>query len=277
MTLKICLIGDVFGEAGIIALQENLSSIIKEHAVDFVIANAENASGGYGLLESDAEKILASGVNVLTGGNHTFEKKEIYAYLDAKDEILRPENYSTAGATVFNEFVQKDLSAEEGVHGSGFKFFETPKGSIAVLNIQGRKHMTAIDCPFMCAHHAALTANEKNAALVIDFHAESNDEKEALAYFLDGRATLVCGTHTHVQTSDERILPKGTGYITDLGLTGVQKSVIGSVIESSIRRNLTQVLYKLENAQGEACIQGIIAEIDMETKKTLSIKRISCR
>ncbi|MGL4987354.1 MAG: TIGR00282 family metallophosphoesterase [Treponemataceae bacterium] len=277
MTLNICLIGDVFGTAGIAILQERLPELIKNDNLDFVIINAENASGGYGLLEVDAEKIFASGANVLTGGNHTFEKNEIYSYLDTKDEILRPANYSCEGAILFNDFAKKKEDSEKLVHGKGFKIFETPNTKIAVLNIQGRKYMTAIDCPFVAAHNAALVAEKENALLIIDFHAEANDEKEALAYFLDGRASLIGGTHTHVQTSDERILPKGTGYITDLGMTGVQKSVIGSVIDNTIRRNLTQVLYKLENAEGEAFIQGVIAEIDLDTKKTVAIKRLFCR
>ena len=263
-SLKVFMGGDVFSDAGIAVVEKKLKDLRQKYSVDFVIYNGENASGGNGLLEYDAKKLFESGVDVITGGNHIFEKRDSYPFLASEERVLRPHNYpKNLGAVI---------DAAEEIPGRGFAFFECKGWKIAVLNLQGRESMTALDCPFKAAAECVEEAAKENALLFVDFHAESNDEKEALALFLDGKAAAVCGTHTHVQTADERILPKGTAYITDLGMSGVADSVIGSDPEIVVKRNLTQVLYKMENAAGEAVIQGALISIEDKTVK--SIERI---
>lgn len=262
--LKVFMGGDVFSDAGIEAVEKKLKNLREQYSVDFVIYNGENASGGNGLLENDANRIFAAGADVITGGNHIFEKRDSYPFLASERRVLRPYNYP------------KNLSSlienTEEIPGHGFDFYDCKCTKIAVLNLQGRESMTPLDCPFKAAAECAAKASEAGAPLFVDFHAESNEEKEALALFLDGKAAAVCGTHTHVQTADERILPKGTAYITDLGMSGVADSVIGSDAEIVVKRNLTQVLYKMENATGEAVLQGAL--ITIEDNAVKSIERI---
>ena len=261
---KVFMGGDVFSDAGIAVVGKKLKDLCQKYSVDFVIYNGENASGGNGLLECDAKKLFEAGVDVITGGNHIFEKRDSYPFLDSESRVLRPYNYPKNLTGI--------IEGAEEIPGRGFAFFECKGHKIAVLNLQGRESMTALDCPFKAAAECAKEAAEADALLFVDFHAESNDEKEALALFLDGKAAAVCGTHTHVQTADERILPKGTAYITDLGMSGVADSVIGSDAEIVVKRNLTQVLYKMENAAGEAVIQGALISIEGNAVK--SIERI---
>ncbi|MBP5792234.1 MAG: TIGR00282 family metallophosphoesterase [Spirochaetaceae bacterium] len=263
-SLKVFMGGDVFSDAGIAVVEKKLKDLRQKYSIDFVIYNGENASGGNGLLEYDAKKLFEAGVDVITGGNHIFEKRDNYSFLASEKRVLRPHNYPRNLGSVME-------NAEE-IPGHGFGFYECKGQKIAVLNLQGRESMTALDCPFKAAAECAKEAAEAGALLFVDFHAESNDEKEALALFLDGKAAAVCGTHTHVQTADERILPKGTAYITDLGMSGVADSVIGSDAEIVVKRNLTQVLYKMENAAGEAVIQGAL--ISIEDKTVTKIERI---
>lgn len=264
--LKVFMGGDIFSNAGIDVVEQKLKKLREEHSIDFVIYNGENASGGNGLLEADAKRIFAAGVDVITGGNHIFEKRDNYPFLASEKNVLRPQNYPKGLSSL--------IEGAEETPGRGFAFYDFSDKKIAVLNLQGRESMTALDCPFRAAAECAKKAAEQNAPLFVDFHAESNDEKEALALFLDGKAAAVCGTHTHVQTADERILPKGTAYLTDLGMSGVADSVIGSDAEIVIKRNLTQVLYKMENAAGESVIQGALITVDLDTNKAVKIERI---
>ncbi len=263
-SLKVFMGGDVFSDAGIAVVEKKLKDLRQKYSIDFVIYNGENASGGNGLLEGDAKKLFESGVDVITGGNHIFEKRDNYSFLASEKRVLRPHNYPQNLGSI--------IEGAEEIPGRGFAFFECNGHKIAVLNLQGRESMTALDCPFKAAAECAAKAAEAGALLFVDFHAESNEEKEALALFLDGKAAAVCGTHTHVQTADERILPKGTAYITDLGMSGVADSVIGSDAEIVVKRNLTQVLYKMENAAGETVIQGAL--ITIEDNAVKSIERI---
>ena len=265
--LRIFMGGDIFSDAGIYVIEKKLKNLRQKYSIDFVICNGENASGGNGLLEKDAIRIFKAGVDVITGGNHIFEKRDGYPFLATEKRVLRPQNYPS-GVSIL-------IEGEEETPGRGFDFFECNGKKIAVLNLQGREYMAAsLDCPFRTAASCAKQAAESDALLFIDFHAESNEEKEALALFLDGKAVAVCGTHTHVQTADERILPKGTAYITDLGMSGVADSVIGSDAEIVIKRNLMQVLYKMENAVGETVIQGAIITVDKGKNCAISIERI---
>jgi metallophosphoesterase (TIGR00282 family) len=284
--LKVIMIGDVVGDPGLEALESRLPPLVKEQAADLVVVNGENAADGFGMTADALGRILAAGADVVTGGNHTWEKRDFWPVLDSEERVLRPANYPAGTAGRGWVVIEKAPAAG----GAPVRWL--------VVNLQGRELMTAIDCPFRCfdailearedhVSHSLLTpegtAPERIAGtaplVLVDFHAESTREKEALAWYLDGRASLVAGTHTHVQTADEQILPKGTGYITDLGMTGVVDSILGMDKKICLDRGRTQVLYRMECAKpgpgGEgAAIKGIIAEIDGETGETRLIKRI---
>jgi len=287
------MIGDVVGDPGLDVLERLLPGLIKQNSADFVMVNGENAAGGFGLTLASLERLLAAGADVVSSGNHVWEKREFWPVLDTNGRVLRPMNYP-----------------ERPGIGRGWLRLEklSPWGPVAWLavNLQGRELMTPIDCPFrsfdsleihmengfpcydLCEDlEAALekqTQSEDESPIerpiiLVDFHAESSREKEALAYYLDGRVSVVCGTHTHVQTADERILPKGTAYITDLGMTGVSDGIIGMDRKICLDRARNQVLYRMEVASagegGKTQVQGIIAEIDAEIRKAISIKRFN--
>ena len=265
------MIGDIVGEPGLAALEKKLPSIIKDNNVDFTVVNGENSADGFGMTETTLRRIIACGADAVTSGNHVWEKREFWNILNADKHVLRPANYP------------------DGTAGRGWLCTEKAGQSWIVINIQGREFMTPIDCPFRCFDRILAHLNEQGEAassgicpvIIVDFHAESSREKEALGHYLDGRAALVAGTHTHVQTADEHILPKGTAYISDLGMTGITKSVIGMDAKICMDRARKQVLYRMEPAaeirsdnENETGMQGIIAEIDAETGRAISIKRI---
>ena len=261
------MIGDVVGDPGLEALGRLLPSLIKEKSADFVIVNGENAAGGFGLTAPHLEQIFAAGADVVTGGNHIWEKREFLPVLDSEERVLRPMNYPA------------------GSPGKGWVKVKKASAGVDItwlaVNLQGREFMTALDCPFRSfdAFEAILSESiTEKPVILVDFHAESSREKEALAYYLDGRADVVAGTHTHVQTADERILSKGTAYITDLGMTGVIDGIIGMDPKICMDRARNQVLYRMEVAapdgKGKTAMQGIIVEIDRESRKAVSIKRL---
>lgn len=256
--VKALFLGDVCGRPGGRALFIGLRQLIRDHHADLVIVNGENAADGFGILPSDVDMLLASGVDVITTGNHVWQREEILPVLHDQSRLLRPANYPP------------------GVSGKGFVIIEVQGVSIAVINLQGRQHLPAIDCPFRTAKEIIQGTCRKLHVdiIIVDFHAESVEEKESMAWYLDGMAALVGGTHTHVQTADERILPKGCAYITDIGMTGPYDSVIGSVPDISIRRQLTQLPLKSEVLDAPAMIQGVCCEIDAATGKAVSIERI---
>ena len=280
--VKTAMIGDVVGQAGLETLEAKLPALIKENQLDFVVVNGENAADGFGMTEKDFRRIIAAGANVVTSGNHVWEKREFWRFLETERNMLRPENYPA------------ESKITQSLSGTGFTHINKDGINWIVINLQGREFMTAIDCPFQCLErliklfegratdiHPLLSGDqsvlpEAFPIILIDFHAESSREKEALAYFADGRISLLAGTHTHVQTADERILPNGSGYITDLGMTGNADSVIGMDPKICIERARKQVMYQMEtaSANNEGIIQGVIAEIDAGTGKTISIKRI---
>jgi calcineurin-like phosphoesterase len=280
------MIGDVVGDPGLDILEAQLPGLIQEYSADFVVVNGENAADGFGITAAVLNRILAAGADVVTSGNHVWEKREFWPVLEAETRILRPANYpaGTAG--------RGWIRVEKAQDGS-----DRPL-SWLVINLQGREFMSPIDCPFRCfdeilnSQRAAVAEAHppctpdgnrpdflRNLGIIVlvDFHAESTREKEALGFYLDGRASLVAGTHTHVQTADDRILPHGTAYITDLGMTGVTASIIGMDPQICLDRAKNQVLYRMACAKGDTEIQGIIAEIDRETGKTLSIRRLPIR
>jgi len=258
------MIGDVVGTHGLEVLEAKLPALIKERQIDFVTVNGENAAEGFGMMEKDFRRIIAAGADVVTSGNHVWEKREFWPILENEKNMLRPANYPN------------------GVPGAGFSSVEKNGITWIVINLQGRELMSAIDCPFLCFDHCfektQNSAETQSSApiVIVDFHAESSREKEALAYYADGRATLVAGTHTHVQTADERILPKGSAYITDLGMTGVTDSVIGMDPKICLERVRKQVLYHMEVAVADkpGQMRGVIVEIDVDTRKAVSIERI---
>jgi metallophosphoesterase (TIGR00282 family) len=275
--LKTLMIGDVVGDPGLDVLESRLPGLIREKAADFVVVNGENAAAGFGLTEAILKRLFAAGADVVSSGNHVWEKRDFWPTLEAESRILRPANYPAG--TPGRGWVRLEKAGAGG-----------EPVSWLVINLQGRELMTPIDCPFRCFD--AILAEQGPAAypsggspkdpqrpgdiVLVDFHAESAREKEALAYYLDGRASLVAGTHTHVQTADERILPEGTGYITDLGMTGTTDSIIGMDPKICLDRARNQVLYRMECAGGKGSVQGVAADIDQKTGKTVAIERISC-
>jgi calcineurin-like phosphoesterase len=300
------MIGDVIGEPGLCALEKRLPVLIEKNAADFAVVNGENAAGGFGMTEAAARRMFAAGADVITGGNHIWEKRDFLPYMDTEERILRPANYPPPAAGRGWFIVEKALrrapgsaeagGAEAGLSGKPEDDEQLQRtASFLVINLQGREFMTAIDCPFktfdavaaeglipLTHSHALLEPDgagpeflERGCVILVDFHAESSREKESLGFYLDGRASLVAGTHTHVQTADERVLPGGTAYITDLGMTGVRDSVIGMDPGICLDRARHQVLYRMEVAGGPvSVVQGIIAEIDRETGRTQAIRRI---
>jgi len=262
-TVRVAMIGDIVGSPGLEILEAKLPLLIREQDIDFVIVNGENAAEGFGMTESDFRRIIAAGVDVVTSGNHIWEKREFWQVLENERKMLRPANYPAVPAAV---------------PGAGYVLIEKNSVSWLVINLQGRELMSLIDCPFQCFD--LIINKQKEAAvqpvILVDFHAESSREKEALAYYIDGRASVIVGTHTHVQTADERILPKGSAYITDLGMTGITDSVIGMDLKICQERFIKQVQYQMKTAASgkPPQINGIIAEIDADTGKTLSIQRI---
>jgi len=264
-SLNAILIGDIIGAAGIQALARELPALKAKYAADIVVANGENAAAGFGLTFETADAIFAAGVDVITSGNHVWQRREFWPALEKKTVILRPANYP------------------DKAPGTGLALIEKNGVAWAVLNLQGREQMSAIDCPFKAADRVLAGLNitaQKNPALdgtpvvLVDFHAESTEEKEALGLYLDGRCACVAGTHTHVQTADERVLPGGTAYISDLGMTGPKDSIIGMKTDICVRRSLTQMPLKMEVEEGWSRVQGLAVSIDPTTHHALSVERI---
>jgi metallophosphoesterase (TIGR00282 family) len=294
-TLRVLMIGDVVGDPGLEILEKRLPGLIAEHGAVLTVVNGENAAAGFGLTEESLNRILAAGADVVTSGNHVWEKREFWLALNSGKPVLRPANYPQPP--------EMD-SADGAVPGTGWLILKkTVPGhedgetvTFVIINLQGREKMTAIDCPFRCFDaimesrhgstleiHPVLDSGGATIAgifpvIIVDFHAESTEEKEALGYYLDGRASIVAGTHTHVQTADERILPKGTAYITDLGMTGAMNGIIGMDAAICLNRAKSQVAYRMECARPESekdcAVQGIVAELDGASGRALSIRRI---
>jgi len=237
------MLGDVIGDAGLSALRSRLPGLARDSGATLVIANGENAAGGFGLTRETADSLFSAGVHIITSGNHIWEKKGSTELLNTDTRILRPANYPARAP------------------GHGIAELLIDGRRLVVINLQGREGMSPIDSPFTCAD-ALLAELEPGAIVIIDFHAESFAEKEALSLYLDGRVAAFAGTHTHVQTADERILPRGTGYIGDLGMSGPVDSVIGVKIDGCLRRNLSQMPIKMEVAEGDSIVSGALFDID---------------
>jgi metallophosphoesterase (TIGR00282 family) len=256
--VRVLFVGDVFGKPGRRILHDRLHEIIQSQRADFCVANIENAAAGFGITPEIAEELLALEIDLMTSGNHIWDKRAILPYLAGQPKLLRPYNYP--GATP----------------GTGSWVGDSRCGvRIAVLNLQGRVFMPTTDCPFSAADTVLPSLRRETPVILIDFHAEATSEKQAFAWYVDGRCSAVVGTHTHVQTADERILPRGTAYITDLGMTGPYESVIGSVPDLALERFLKQMPVRLEPATGEPRLCGAVVEIDEATGRASSITRVN--
>lgn len=241
-------------------MRELLPGIVGDRLIDIVVANGENAAGGFGLTREVVEELFRDGIHVLTSGNHVWDKKEAETFIDEYDALLRPANYP------------------DGVRGHGSMIFRTPAGiDVGVINLMGRVFMPPLDCPFRKAEQEIARLNGKARVILVDFHAEATSEKEALGRFLDGRVSAVLGTHTHVQTADEQVLPGGTAYITDAGMTGPFDSIIGISIEKALDRFLTGVPQKFDVARHDVRLQGVIVEVDERTGRSSGIERVDLR
>lgn len=258
--MRILAVGDVCGTIGCEYVRKVLPTLKKEKNIDVVIINAENSADGNGTTPKSAEYLLNIGANILTGGNHSFRRSEFLDYLDQTDFVLRPHNLG------------------DDKSGKGYCFLDFGKTSLAVINLSGKIYLekSGVTCPFKTADELIERAKEDGAkAIVVDFHAEATSEKRALGFYLDGKVSAFFGTHTHVQTADEQILENGTGYITDIGMTGPIDSVLGVKKEIIINRLKDNDMSKFELAVGDCSLNGCIFEICEKTGKTLKIERIS--
>ncbi len=254
--MKILFVGDIVGRGGRRVLREKLPELKEEYGIDFTIVNVENAAGGFGITSLIAEQILGLGVDVMTSGNHIWDKKESVQYLDQEPRLLRPGNYPP------------------GVPGRCSYVGESYDGiRVAVVNVQGRVFMPMIDCPFRFMEQHLPRLREQAHVVIVDLHAEATSEKMALGWFLDGKVTAVLGTHTHIPTADTRILPDGTAYVTDVGMTGSYESVIGMRVEESLARFLTGLRTRFEPAAQNPRLCGVVLDVDDITGKARSITR----
>lgn len=248
---KVVFLGDVIGKPGRRAVAEFLPRV----RADFIVINGENLAGGIGITSRTADEMLALGVDAITTGNHVWKKKEITTYLMGEQRVIRPLNYPI------------------GTPGFGYTVLKKGDLSLCVTNIEGRIFMNALDCPFRAMENF-LELGKIDAPVIVDFHAEATSEKIAMGWYLDGRVVALMGTHTHVQTADNRVLPKGTGYITDVGMTGPADSVIGMDKKGVLERFYTQMPQKFEVGKDDVEVQGVVLTIDKNEKKCLDITRI---
>lgn len=254
--MNILAVGDLIGNSGVKELKKQLEDIKRQEQIDFVIVNGENAAEGMGMTQKNFDDILAMKIDVITMGNHTWGKKDIFKFID-HPKLIRPANYP------------------KGVVGKGYNIYTCQNKKIAVINLIGRVDINVLsENPFIIAKEIIEKIKNQVDIILIDFHAEATAEKIAMGYFLDGKVTAVFGTHTHVQTADEKILPKGTGYITDIGMTGPKYSVIGMDIEASLKRFETTLPERYKIATGECIFNGVIFEIDDANHRVKRIKRI---
>ena len=255
--VKLLMIGDIVGRPGRQMVARHLAGLVDRHLVDLVVANAENAAAGFGVTADVVDELLGMGVDVLTTGNHVWDKKEVLPLLDQEDCLLRPANYPP------------------GAPGRGWRVYRTSAGlPVAVVNLEGRVFMHSLDCPFRAADAILAELAGSARVVLVDFHAETTSEKGAMGSYLDGRVSAVLGTHTHVQTADERVLPGGTAFISDVGMTGSRDSVIGIRKELSMERFLTQLPVRYEVAKKEPMLCAVLVTVDETTGRAIAIERV---
>jgi hypothetical protein len=256
-TLNVLFIGDIVGNPGIGMVTNFIRSFIEKYKIDFVVANGENAADGKGITDKIAQKLFAAGIHVITSGNHIWDKFQIHEYMMQEKNLLRPLNFP------------------KGSYGSGYVIYNLgEKGKVGVLNLQGRVFMYPIDDPFRTADWALEKIKSETNFVVVDMHAEATAEKVAMGWYLDGRVSAVIGTHSHIQTADERILPGGTAYITDVGMTGPYDSIIGMKRESAMKRFLYVTPSKYEAADSDARLAAVTFSIDKSSGRAMSIEGI---
>lgn len=257
--MRLLFIGDIVGKTGRKSLRKCLADVYSDVKIDFTVANGENAAGGAGITHQAYLELLNMGVDVITGGNHIWDQKDVLNFIDHEPYLIRPANYPP-----------------DTTPGQGSVIIEPVNGGprIAVLNLIGRVFMRHADCPFRVADREIEQLKDKADLIVVDFHAEATSEKEALGWYLDGRVCAVLGTHSHVQTADERILPEGTAYITDVGMAGLHDSILGVDKEGPLKRFLTQMPHKLSISDGKKIFNAVIVELDEKSGKAVAIERI---
>jgi len=256
--MRILFIGDIVGRPGRQLVKAGLAGLISRHAVDFVIANAENAAAGAGITREIGDELLDLGVDVMTSGNHIWDKREALSYIGAEPRLLRPANFPA------------------GTPGNGSYLARTRDGvSVGVINVMGRVFMAPLDDPFAVVQRELDALGQRTRIVFVDFHAEATSEKMAMGWHLDGKVAAVVGTHTHVQTADERVLPKGTAYLTDAGMTGPHDSIIGVEIEPSLNRFLTGLPGRFDVATGNPRLNAVVIDVDEATGRATDIERLS--
>jgi 2',3'-cyclic-nucleotide 2'-phosphodiesterase len=255
---RLLFIGDIVGRPGRELVRHGLRSLVDHHRIDLVIANAENSAAGFGITREIGDQLLDWGVDVMTSGNHIWDKKEALDYIGAEPRLIRPANYPA------------------GAPGNGSYLARTRGGqSVGVVNVMGRVFMLNIDDPFRVVLREIEAIRQRARIVFVDFHAEATSEKIAMGWHLDGKVTAVVGTHTHVQTADERILPKGTAYLTDVGMTGPHDSVIGVEIEPALNRFLTALPQKFDTATANPRLHAVVIDADEQTGRATGIERVS--
>ncbi|HEV8585297.1 MAG TPA: TIGR00282 family metallophosphoesterase [Methylomirabilota bacterium] len=254
--MNVLMVGDIFGEPGRAALAALLPRLRQQHAIDFCVVNCENAAAGFGVTPPMAKQFLEQGADVLTSGNHIWDKKEIVELITRENLLLRPANFPV------------------GTPGAGHVSVKCGPHRVAVLNLMGRVFMSPIDCPFRKADEIVPELRKETPIILVDMHAEATSESVAMGWYLDGRVSAVVGTHRHVQTADERVLPGGTAYITDLGMTGPTEGVIGVDRDIILQRFLTQMPVRFEPAKGPAALHAVVITIDPDTGRASDIRRL---
>lgn len=258
--MRILFVGDIVGSPGRRILKDHLADMVQQRGIDLAIVNCENAASGFGITPRLAEELFAAGADVLSGGNHIWDRKEIFDYLPHQPKLLRPANFP------------------DGSPGSGLYTGKTRSGvDYAVLNLQGRTFMAPIDDPFRAAERELARIPQETKNIVVDMHAETTSEKQAMGWFLDGKVSAVVGTHTHVMTADAHVLPKGTAFITDVGMTGPHDSIIGMAKESIIARFLNALPARFEVAEGDVQLHAVMIEADEATGRANSIEPVVIR
>ena len=256
--MRILFIGDIVGRPGRELVRRGLAAIVEQHAIDLVIANAENSAAGFGITREIGDQLLEWGVDVMTSGNHIWDKKEALDYIGAEPRLLRPANFPA------------------GAPGNGRYLARTRDDvSVGVVNVMGRAFMAPLDDPFAVVLREIEALRARTRIIFVDFHAEATSEKIAMGWHLDGKVTAVVGTHTHVQTADERILPKGTAYLTDVGMTGPHDSVVGVEIDAALGKFLTGLPARFETATGNPRLHAVIVDADEQTGRATDIERLS--
>lgn len=255
--MKILVIGDIVGSPGREAISSLIPQLKKEYDLELIIANGENAAGGSGITPKIARELFSFSIDVITTGDHIWKKREIVEIIDSEERILRPANYPSS------------------VPGKGSVVLKGKSGlDIGIINLVGRIFMSPLECPFKVARNQVSKLREKTSIIIVDIHAEATSEKLAMGWYLDGLVSAVLGTHTHIQTADERVLPKGSAYITDLGMTGPFDSVLGRRVEQILERFITGMPTRFEMAEGNIQLQGVVCDIDPKTGRANSIERI---